>query len=214
MYPVLYSFRRCPYAMRARLALLYSGVTVELREVELKDKPEHMLSLSKNATVPILLLPDGSVIEESWDIMIWAVRQNDPDRWLGIDESYLVESEMLIEMNDYSFKTDLDHYKYADRYPEYPAEYYRAQGEEYLQDIEQILNQSKYLLGASPGIADIAIFPFIRQFAFVDKPWFDTAPYPRLQIWLRGLLDTPLFESSMLKFPLWQPGDQPVLFPA
>jgi glutathione S-transferase len=101
--------------MRARLALQYSRVKVELREVDLKDKPDEMQSLVKNATVPILQLTDGSIIEESWDIIIWAIRQNDPDLWLGDDESYLFESEMLIEMNDYSFKIDLDHYKYADR---------------------------------------------------------------------------------------------------
>mgnify|MGYP001822865740 FL=1 len=167
--------------MRARLALQYSRVKVELREVDLKDKPDEMQSLVKNATVPILQLTDGSIIEESWDIIIWAIRQNDPDLWLGDDESYLFESEMLIEMNDYSFKIDLDHYKYADRYPEFPVEHYRAEGEEFLQDLEEILSQSKYLLGETMSVADIGIFPFIRQFAFVDKAWFDCAPYPALQ---------------------------------
>ena len=214
MTPVLYSFRRCPYAMRARLAVQYSGEKVELREVDLKDKPEEMLSLAKNATVPILLLPDGSIIEESWDIMIWALRKNDPDLWLGADESYLFEAEMLIEMNDYSFKPDLDHYKYADRYPEHPVEHYRAQGEEFLQDLEEVLSQSKYLLGDTISVADIGIVPFIRQFAFVDKPWFDQAPYPKLQSWLQEILRTKLFESMMLKLPVWKPGDQAVIFPS
>lgn len=214
MTPVLYSFRRCPYAMRARLAVQYSGVIVELREVDLKDKPEQMLSLAKNATVPILLLPDGSVIEESWDIMIWVLRKNDPDLWLGADESYLFEAEMLIEMNDYSFKPDLDHYKYADRHPEHPVEYYRDQGEEFLQDLEELLSQSKYLLGDTISVADIGIVPFIRQFAFVDKPWFDQAPYPKLQSWLQEILKMELFESMMLKLPVWKPGDQAVIFPA
>lgn len=116
-------------------------------------------------------------------------------------------------MNDYSFKTDLDHYKYADRYPQYPAEYYRSQGEEFLQDLEQALSQSEYLLGRSLSIADIGIFPFIRQFAFVDKAWFDQAPYPRLQSWLQELLESSLFESIMLKLPVWKQGDQPVIFP-
>ena len=212
--PVLYSFRRCPYAMRARLAVQYSGVIVELREVDLKDKPEEMLSLAKNATVPILLLPDGSIIEESWDIMIWALRKNDPDLWLGADESYLFEAEMLIEMNDYSFKPDLDHYKYADRHLEHPAEHYRDQGEEFLQDLEEVLSQSKYLLGDTISVADIGIVPFIRQFAFVDKPWFDQAPYPKLQSWLQEILGTKLFESMMLKLPVWKPGDQAVIFPS
>lgn len=214
MTPVLYSFRRCPYAMRARLAVQYSGEKVELREVDLKDKPEEMLSLAKNSTVPILLLPDGSIIEESWDIMIWALRKNDPDLWLGADESYLFEAEMLIEMNDYSFKPDLDHYKYADRHPEHTVEHYRAEGEEFLQDLEEALSQSKYLLGDTISVADIGIVPFIRQFAFVDKPWFDQAPYPKLQSWLQEMLRAKLFESMMLKLPVWKPGDQAVIFPS
>jgi glutathione S-transferase len=199
--------------MRARMALQYSGVKVELREVLLNDKPEDMLRLANKATVPILELADGRVIDESWDIMIWATRQNDPDLWLGSGQSNLFKSEVLIEMNDYSFKTDLDHYKYADRYPQYPAEYYRSQGEEFLQDLEQALSQSKYLLGGSLSIADIGIFPFIRQFAFVDKAWFDQAPYPGLQSWLQELLESSLFESIMLKLPVWKQGDQPVIFP-
>lgn len=214
MLPILYSFRRCPYAMRARLALQYSRVKVELREVDLKDKPDEMQSLVKNATVPILQLTDGSIIEESWDIIIWAIRQNDPDLWLGDDESYLFESEMLIEMNDYSFKIDLDHYKYADRYPEFPVEHYRAEGEEFLQDLEEILSQSKYLLGETMSVADIGIFPFIRQFAFVDKAWFDCAPYPALQSWLQLFIDSTLFSSIMDKLPVWKQGDKPIIFPA
>ena len=203
MLPVLYSFRRCPYAMRARLALQYSGVKVELREVVLRDKPDTMLRLAKNATVPMLELPEGRIIEESWDIIIWATRQNDPDLWLGADESNLFESEMLIEMNDYSFKTDLDHYKYADRYPEHSVEYYRSEGEEYLQDLEDVLKQSKYLLGETISVADIGIFPFIRQFAFVDKAWFDQAPYPALQSWLQLFIDSALFSSIMHDFHQW-----------
>lgn len=199
--------------MRARLALQYSGVKVELREILLNDKPEDMLRLSNKATVPILELADGRVIDESWDIMIWATRKNDPDLWLGTGQSNLFKSEVLIEMNDYSFKTDLDHYKYADRYPQYPAEYYRSQGEEFLQDLEQALSQSKYLLGGSLSIADIGIFPFIRQFAFVDKAWFDQAPYPGLQSWLQELLESSLFESIMPKLPVWKQGDQPFIFP-
>jgi glutathione S-transferase len=199
--------------MRARMALQYSGVKVELREVLLNDKPDDMLRLANKVTVPILELADGRVIDESWDIMIWATRQNDPDLWLGSGQSNLFKSEVLIEMNDYSFKTDLDHYKYADRYPQYPAEYYRSQGEEFLQDLEQALSQSKYLLGGSLSIADIGIFPFIRQFAFVDKAWFDQAPYPGLQSWLQELLESSLFESIMLKLPVWKQGDQPVIFP-
>ncbi len=214
MLPIFYSFRRCPYAMRARLALQYSGVKVELREIVLNDKPEEILNLTKEATVPVLELPDGRVIDESWDIMLWAIRQNDPDSWLGEGESSLFDAEIMVEMNDFSFKTDLDHYKYADRYPEYPLEYYRSLGEEYLQDLEDALTESRCLLGETLSIADIAIFPFIRQFAFVDKDWFDQAPYPKLQVWLQTFLDSNLFDSIMVKLPAWMRGDEAVIFPA
>jgi glutathione S-transferase len=214
MLPIFYSFRRCPYAMRARMALQYSGVKVELREIVLNDKPEEILSLTKEATVPVLELPGGKVIDESWDIMLWAVRQNDPDSWLGEGESWLFEAEIMVEMNDYSFKTDLDHYKYADRHPEHPMEHYRSLGEEYLQDLEEALTESRYLLGENISIADIAIFPFIRQFAFVDKAWFDQAPYPKLQVWLQTFLNSSLFDSIMVKLPTWKQGDEPAIFPA
>jgi len=203
MLPILYSFRRCPYAMRARMALQYSGVKVELREVLLKDKPGSLLAIGSDATVPLLV-----------QIMLWAIRQNDQNYWLGENETLVPDVEMLLEMNDYSFKTDLDHYKYADRYPEYSAEYYRSQGEEFLQDIEQALSESRYLLGQKLSVADIAIFPFIRQFVFVDEAWFENAAYPQLQIWLQEMLDSKLFKSIMMKLPAWQQGDRSVVFPA
>ena len=214
MLPVLYSFRRCPYAMRARLALLYSGISVELREVLLSDKPAEMQKLADEVTVPLLLLPDETLIDESWDLMLWAIRQNDPDLWLGEGESKVFDAEIMVEMNDFSFKTDLDHYKYHDRYPEHPMEYYRSRGEEFLQDLEDALTETRYLLGENISIADIAIFPFIRQFAMVDKPWFDQAPYPELQGWLQKFLGSELFDSIMEKYPAWKQGDEVVIFPA
>ena len=214
MLPIFYSFRRCPYAMRARMALQYSGVKVELREVLLKDKPESMLAIESDTTVPLLVLPNGEVIDESWQIMLWAIRQNDPDCWLGEDETLLVDIEMMLEMNDFSFKTDLDHYKYADRYPEHPVEYYRLLGEEFLQELEGALNNSKYLLGGKISAADIAIFPFIRQFACVDIQWFDRTPYLKLQAWLRSFRESSLFESIMYKLPVWHESDQPYIFPS
>lgn len=214
MLPVLYSFRRCPYAMRARLALQYSGIKVELREVVLRDKPQEMLSLSSTGTVPVLELPGKEVLAESWDIMLWALRQNDPECWLGRNESLLSDAAMLVEMNDYSFKPDLDHYKYADRYPEHPREYYRSQGEEFLQQLEEMLSGSRFLLGGKVSAADIAVFPFIRQFAFVDKNWFDQTPYVNLQQWLQGFLQDSLFGSIMMKYSAWRPGDTPIRFPA
>ena len=209
---ILYSFRRCPYAMRARLALKYAGVEVELREIDLNNPPGELIAISEQATVPVLHLPDGRVIDESWDIVQWAVKQNDPDLWLGENEQYLTESEMLIEMNDYSFKQDLDHYKYADRYPEHPMEYYREQGEDFLQELEERLNSTRFLLSDQLSIADIGIFPFVRQFAMVDMSWFDQAPYPKLQQWLSGFTgsdasEAQLFSSVMEKHEIWKQGD-------
>ncbi len=199
--------------MRARMALQASGQKVELREVLLKDKPGSMLDIDSTATVPLLQFANGDVIDESWQIMLWALRQNDPDSWPGENEKLVTDVEMLLEMNDYSFKSDLDHYKYADRYPEFPVEHYRIQGEEFLQDLEEILSESQYLLGKNISAADIAIFPFIRQFANVDKPWFDQSPYPNLQAWLECLVGSSLFEAVMLRLPVWQEGDQPCIYP-
>jgi len=199
--------------MRARMALYYSGVQVELREVDLKAVPHSLRALvPDNPTVPVLQLPNGVVIDESWDIVLWAVRQHDPDGWSGDTDASLVAAEQWIEMNDYSFKTDLDHYKYADRYPEHPVESYRSEGEVFLQDIEAQLNASRFLLGERLSIADIGVFPFIRQFAFVDKAWFDQAPYPQLQRWLAVLLDSNLFAGVMKKYPAWRPGQETVIF--
>ncbi|MCW8830537.1 MAG: glutathione S-transferase [Gammaproteobacteria bacterium] len=183
-----------------------------MREIDLNDPPEELIAISEEATVPVLHLPDGRVIDESWDIVQWAVRQNDPDSWLGDNEQYLTESEMLIEMNDYSFKQDLDHYKYADRYPEHSMEYYREQGEDFLQELEERLNSTHFLLSDRISIADIAIFPFIRQFAMVDQDWFDHAPYPKLQQWLKGFIGSKaqLFPSIMDKYRIWQQGDQAI----
>ena len=212
-YPILYSFRRCPYAMRARMALLSSGVTVELREVLLRDKPPEMLLASPKATVPVLILNDKTVIDESIDIMRWALKQNDPENWLmaGSPEKHVLINT-LIDENDLVFKQHLDQYKYADRYPAYPAEYYREQGEQFLRKIDSMLQQSDYLLAARPSLADIALFPFIRQFAYVDKNWFDASNYKCLQKWLESLLVSPLFVSAMRKIDVWQAGDESVLF--
>lgn len=199
--------------MRARLALFYSGVRVELREVDLKAVPDSLRVLvPENPTVPVLQLTDGRVIDESWDIVLWAVRRHDPDGWLGDGDATPSAAEQWIEMNDFSFKADLDHYKYADRYPEHPAQYYRREGEAFLRDLEEQLGGSRYLLGERLSIADIGVLPFIRQFAFVDKAWFDRAPYPGLQRWLTGLLDSELFAAVMEKYPVWQPGREAVIF--
>lgn len=211
--PVLYSFRRCPYAMRARLGIRYSGITVELREVVLRDKPASMIDYSPKGEVPVLVLADGKVLEESLDIIYWALSHNDPAHWLPADETLRQQAMALIEENDNRFKHNLDRYKYPERYPDEQGPDYRAEGEEFLQKLEQRLSQHRYLLGEHISIADIAIMPFIRQFAHTDKDWFDQAPYPCLQQWLAGFLDSELFLSVMKKYPAWQPSDEVMLFP-
>ena len=204
---ILYSFRRCPYCMRAHLALKKAGLKIELREVMLSDMPEEALNISPKATVPILILRDGTVLDESWDIVKWALQQNDPDNWLGENDSFLPDAEMLIETNDFSFKNDLDHYKYADRYPEYSEQHYRQACEEFIEEIEDILTDNRYLLDNQLSLADISVFPFIRQFSLVDKSWFDQSPYPRVQTWLDSLISTPLFQQVFQKHDVWQPGE-------
>jgi glutathione S-transferase len=197
--PILYSFRRCPYAIRARLAITYAGIPVEIREVQLKQKPEQMLAISPKGTVPVLQLPDGKVIEESLDIMHWALAQNDPERWLDTDE----DSEKLIQWNDGEFKYYLDRYKYADRYPESPASYYRSQAELFLVALEHILSQQSYLGGSHfSSLLDAAIFPFIRQFAAVDNHWFQSSEYRHLNAWLNELSVSDLFVLVMAKSPV------------
>ncbi|MGY3025925.1 glutathione S-transferase [Pseudomonas lurida] len=192
---LLYSFRRCPYAMRARLALRYSGVCVRIIEVSLKAKPAEMLALSPKGTVPVLSV-NGEVIDESLAIMQWALAQHDPDNWrLQGDPSVLA----LIDENDQGFKYHLDRYKYAERYPEYPMEHYRAEGEVFLQKLEGLLEDRAYLLAHHPSLADMAMAPFVRQFAHVDRDWFARAPYPRLQRWLEAFLQSPLFIGVMAK---------------
>lgn len=210
----LYSFRRCPYAMRARLAIAQSGIHCELREVVLKDKPQQLIELSPKATVPVLLTADDKVIDESIDIAFWALAQHDPDNWYQSLTSEQHEQMLaLIENNDGEFKYFLDRYKYADRYPEQDERFYREQGEKTLTRLEQLLTEHDCLLRDSWTLADIALLPFIRQFAFVDKDWFDSSPYPRVRAWLEAFLESDLFRSVMKKYPQWQEGDEPVVFP-
>ena len=205
--PVLYSFRRCPYCMRAHMALKQSGLRIELREVSLSEMPADLLKVSPKATVPVLILSDDSVMDESWDIMKWALQQNDPDNWLGENNAFLADAEMLVEINDFSFKTDLDHYKYADRHPEHSQQHYREACEEFIEELEDMLADNAYLLADQLSIADIAVFPFVRQFAFVDKDWFDQSPYPKVRKWLSELIECELFQQVFEKHAIWQPGD-------
>jgi glutathione S-transferase len=195
----LYSFRRCPYAMRARMALRYSGVAVDIVEVSLKAKPAEMLALSSKGTVPVLSV-DGRVIDESLAIMHWALAQNDPQDWLLKDDpAGQAQITALIEANDQVFKVHLNRYKYAERYPEQPMEVYRAQGEVFLRQLDELLQGRDYLLAEHPSLADVALMPFIRQFAHVDREWFAQTPYVRLQDWLQRFLESGLFTGVMHK---------------
>lgn len=198
--PILYSYRRCPYAMRARMALRYADIKVEIREISLRQKPAHMLQVSPKGTVPVLVLADGAVIDQSLDIMRWALSLTDRDGWLLADTE---QTAALIAENDGSFKQNLDRYKYAERFPEQPAEFYRAQGEVFLERLESLLASNKFLLGTHISLADIAIFPFIRQFAAVDADWFDNSRYRNLQNWLQLMVSSALFYAVMEKYPVY-----------
>ena len=207
--PVLYSFRRCPYAMRARMALAASGAEVMLREVLLKDKPSELLAASPKATVPVLVLSDGGVIEESLDVMQWALKQSDPLEWLA---GGALDSEWIGEC-DGEFKHLLDRYKYADRHPEHTAEDYRKNAEAFIQKLEDQLSGSDWVGGESANAVDVALFPFIRQFAGVDPSWWQQAPYPHVKQWLENWLNNALFSAIMAKYPRWETGQPGERFP-
>lgn len=206
--PILYSFRRCPYCMRAHMALKYSRQKIILREVELNDLPKEALAVSPHATVPSLVISEDKFMDESWDIVKWAAQKNDPDNWLGENNEYMQDAEMLVETNDYSFKEDLDHYKYADRYPDHSMEHYRQRCEEFLEELNDMLGKNDFLLAERITIADIAVFPFVRQFAMVDKDWFDQAPYPGVQRWLDNMLRSEWFCDAFKKHEIWKPGSE------
>lgn len=211
--PALYSFRRCPFAIRARMAVSCAGLQVELREVVLREMPEQLLAISPKGTVPVLQLPDGTLIDESRDIMQWALTLNDPENWMPQGDERQAGTAHLIDENDGPFKYFLDRYKYAERYPEASAADYREKCEAFLVELEGRLSVTANLLGEAVSIADIAIFPFIRQFAHVDKPWFDQTPYPSLQYWLAGFIASSLFADVMHKYSQWHEGDAAVVFP-
>lgn len=212
MKPILYSFRRCPYAIRARLALRACGVEVLLREIILREKPAEMLAISPKGTVPVLQLVDGRVVDESYDIMCWALAQNDPQGWLEYDNESLAEAACLIKKNDCEFKGCLDRYKYPDQSDEHSPLYYRQQGEAFIQELENRLSFQPYLLGDCASIADIAILPFIRQFAHVDREWFHKTHYKSVHQWLTRFLESDLFLSVMKKQKPWKASDHDIIF--
>lgn len=210
-FPILYSFRRCPYAIRARLAILASGATVELREVSLAYKPAQMISASPKGTIPVFVLPNGAVLEESLDIMIFALEKNDPLDWLS---SVSAQNAAMIDQIDGSFKYHLDRYKYPDRYEDNKFELHREAALSILAPLNDRLKDTAFLAGTSFSLIDAAILPFVRQYAAVDPGWFANQPLPGLQNWLATFLDSDLFNATMLNFPVWQDGDKATFFGA
>ncbi|MGA1799193.1 glutathione S-transferase [Sphingomonas sp. 4RDLI-65] len=214
MLPILYSFRRCPYAMRARLAVLANGVRVAMREVSLRDKPAAMLEASPKGTVPVLVLPDGTVIDQSLEIMRWTLPP--ADRALWPNET----AAALVSVNDGAFKHHLDRYKYADRYG-VDGHHHRDIATEILKRLDAALGRDGKLGGAlgdaagsaAESMTDLAIMPFVRQFAETDRSYFDALPFPALQAWLARHLESAPFARVMLRPAPWQPGDVPILFP-
>lgn len=209
MRPILYSFRRCPYAIRARLALASAGVEVELREVVLRDKPAAFLAVSPSATVPCLVSEQGA-IDESLDIMKWALNRSDPERLLQMPD----EGHALIDQFDGPFKQALDHTKYAVRHPDRDPEVERETAMDLLAGLAAPLSETPWLYGQNPTLADLAILPFLRQFAMIDKPRFDReAPTP-IQVWLNKFFESQRLARVMTKHAQWNEGADPVLFPS
>lgn len=210
--PVLYSFRRCPYAMRARLALLASGQGCELREILLRDKPQALLEASPKATVPVLVLADGQVIDESLAIMRWALGRHDPWAWLQPTQGDPVQMLALVAENDTVFKPLLDRYKYPQRHGQTDGGSARDAARPFIDGLQQRLAAAPFLFGRHAALADMALAPFVRQFAAVAPDWFASQPWPQVQAWLHAWQASALFTQSMLRLPPWQPGDAPVCF--
>lgn len=193
------------------MAIKLAGITCELREVFLREKPEQMVSISNKGTVPVLQLPDGNVIDESLDVMLWALDYSDPEKWLDADK---IETITLINENDFVFKEYLDRYKYHVRFPEHSQTYYRSCAEKFLQKLENrlIINEGHGFVLQRSTLADVAIFPFIRQFAHVDRAWFEQSKYNYLKLWLEDFETSQLFKSVMNKYDQWKSSDDVVLF--
>lgn len=205
--PILYSFRRCPYAIRARLAICYAGITTQHREILLRDKAQEFLQVSQSKTVPTLVL-DERVIDESYDIMLWALEKNDPKNWRAMPTM----GHELILQADGPFKDALDKTKYASRHPQEEMITNRQTAAEFLITLDLML-QEGCLFGSKTTLADMAILPFVRQFAFIDKSWFDAQPWINLKRWLESFMASDLFAASMPKYSHWHSGDEITYFP-
>jgi len=218
---LLYSFRRCPYAMRARLALAASGQVCTLREIDLKSRPSQLYEISPKATVPVLQLPDGVVLEQSLAIMEWTLRNSDPERWLQsthsdpqqvlapLDFDPKTMPEFMVAC-DTEFKFHLDRYKYASRYPGTDATQHRSEAAKFLLRLQRCLLGQPFLSGRTFGLVDAAVAPFVRQFALADRAWFDDQEWPQLRKWLADFLQSNRFQKIMHKYPLWDPHSAPL----
>ncbi len=202
--PTLYSFRRCPYAIRTRMLLLLVEQPVVVREITLRDKPKALLQLSGKATVPVMQLPDGTVLDESLDIMYWAIERVGDARGL-CDRNRQLQDE-LIGRNDTEFKHWLDRYKYHTRFPEQSKQYYRDQALKFVKHLDELLTDTDALTGDQVSLADIAILPFIRQFSMVDPQWFEASACLSVKRWLDNWLAHPVFVHAMQKYEIWFEG--------
>ena len=199
--------------MRARMSIVSAGIRCELREVVLRDKPAELIAISPKATVPVLQLSDGTIIDESLDVMRWALARSDPEAWLSPASAGLDEAIAVIEATETQFKHHLDRYKYPDRYDDADPLEHRAAACDFIETLEERLAATPLLFGERACIADMAIFPFIRQFANTDSDWFAASPYRRTRAWLSRLVDGEHFLAAMKKYPQWHSGDEAVYFP-
>ena len=209
-YPILYTFRRCPYAMRARLAIKASGVIVEIREVKLKNKPEELLNISPKATVPVLYISSKKIIEESLDIMKWALEINDPLKLLKQEKLNRIEVHNTLNKLENDFKQNLDRYKYSSRFDQPNPELYRDKNLKILNEFNNLLQHNKGIYSSHLSLLDYAIFPFIRQFRNVNSVWFDSLELKFLKSWLYELIDSDEFSSIMKKNLIWEPNQKPI----
>jgi len=196
--PLLFSYRRCPYAMRARMALIDSGIDFNIYEISFKNKPHEMIEISPKGTVPVLRL-DNKVIDESLDIMMWAYANGSSSHYSDLDKDVIETGLELIRKNDHEFKSHLDQYKYFTNYPSRSKDELGGDCLFFIEALEGMLNLNKYLLSDKISFADIAIFPFIRQFASVDMDFFTGLKFRRVQEWLSDLTSSELFMNAMIK---------------
>tara|TARA_R110001583_G_scaffold3967_7_gene23912 strand:- start:4845 stop:5528 length:684 start_codon:yes stop_codon:yes gene_type:complete len=211
--PVLYSLRNCPYAMRARIAIFKAKQIVMLRDIVLSNKPKEMLAASPKATVPVLVLANGTVVEESLAIMLWALNETDPDDLLQSQNEHELSIMLnLIKSFDYDFKVCLEQYKCAKRYRESNIIECRVECEQFIQTLENRLSRHDFLISNTESLADIALLPFIRQFARIERQWYLQSPYPKVRQWLNNYLQSPMFTKVMAKYPLWLDDHEVVLF--